>query len=112
MSLYEKIQALCRQKGHEISRLCVLVPDLNISRASITGWKKGAKPRADKIKKIADYFGVPISYFSDDFVESNKTAPEEQMLSEGEETLLKLFRQIAPERQELVLAMIRAALQG
>lgn len=112
MSLYEKIQALCRQKGHEISRLCVLVPDLNISRASITGWKKGAKPRADKIKKIADYFGVPISYFSDDFVEPNKTAPEEQMLSEGEETLLKLFRQIAPERQELVLAMIRAALQG
>ena len=112
MSLYEKIQELCRQKGHEISRLCVLVPDLNISRASITGWKKGAKPRADKIKKIADYFGVPISYFSDDFVEPNKTAPEEQMLSEGEETLLELFRQIPEDRKAVVLAMIRAALQG
>ena len=112
MSLYEKIQELCRQKGHEISRLCVLVPDLNISRDSITGWKKGAKPRADKIKKIADYFGVPISYFSDDFVEPNKTAPEEQMLSEGEETLLELFRQIPEDRKAVVLAMIRAALQG
>ena len=112
MSIYEKIKALCEREGFAVSALEYKIPNLSINRSSITGWKKGAKPRADKIKKIADYFGVPISYFSDDFVEPNKTAPEEQMLSEGEETLLKLFRQIPEDRKAVVLAMIRAALQG
>ena len=42
--------------------------------------------------------------------EEEKTAPEEPKLSEGEEMLLKLFRQVPEDKQQLVLQMIRAAL--
>lgn len=41
-----------------------------------------------------------------------KNTPEEAKLSEGEETILQLFRQIPEDRKAVVLAMIRAALQG
>ena len=35
-----------------------------ISQATISDWKNGkSKPKVDKLKKIADYFGVSIDYF-------------------------------------------------
>jgi len=34
-----------------------------ISQATFTDWKSGkSSPKADKLKKIADYFGVPVDY--------------------------------------------------
>ena len=66
MTLYEKIQGLCRLRGFEISNLGEKIPHLKVTRGSISGWKKGAQPRADKIKLIADFFEVPVSYFYSD----------------------------------------------
>ncbi len=62
MTLYEKIQMLCRKEGFEISNLGEKVPGLSITRGSISGWKKGAVPRASVLKAIADYFGVTTEY--------------------------------------------------
>lgn len=37
--------------------------DLNIPKSSISSWKHGVyTPKADKLKKIADYFGVSLDY--------------------------------------------------
>lgn len=37
-----------------------------LATATLTEWKKGTyTPKADKLKKIADYFGVSIEYFLD-----------------------------------------------
>lgn len=37
--------------------------ELGIPSGTITGWKKGiCKPKIDKLKKIADYFGVSLAY--------------------------------------------------
>lgn len=66
MTVYEKIEQLCRKEGFAISSLSERVPGLKISRASITGWKRGSAPRPDKIKALADYFAVPVEYFSTD----------------------------------------------
>lgn len=36
----------------------------NVPTSTLTNWKKGRyTPKIDKIKKLADYFGVPIEYF-------------------------------------------------
>ena len=41
--------------------------DTKISAATFTDWKNGRSiPKADKLKKIADYFGVSINYFFSD----------------------------------------------
>ena len=37
--------------------------DLGFSRSTLTQWKTGAhQPKADKLQKIADYFGVSVDY--------------------------------------------------
>lgn len=65
MTIYEKIKKLCEKEGFPISSIGEKIPSLHISKASISGWKKGATPRPDKIKAIADFFGVGIEYFCD-----------------------------------------------
>lgn len=38
--------------------------DTGIPYSCISDWKNGrCKPKADKLKKIADYFGVTMDYF-------------------------------------------------
>lgn len=68
MTTYEKIKDLCEKEGFSISALSQHIPDLSVNKASITGWKNGSKPRPDKIKAIADYFGVSTEYLLNDDV--------------------------------------------
>lgn len=38
--------------------------DTGIAQSVLSDWKTGrSKPKADKLKILADYFGVPIEYF-------------------------------------------------
>lgn len=66
MTTYEKIKSLCEREGFPISSIGEKIPSLRITKASISGWKKGAAPRPDKIKAIADFFGVSIEFLTDD----------------------------------------------
>lgn len=41
--------------------------EIGISSGALTGWKRERKtPYDSTIKKVADYFGVPMSYFAED----------------------------------------------
>lgn len=41
--------------------------ELNMSQGMLSDWKMGrSSPKADKIKRIAEYFGVEMSYFYQD----------------------------------------------
>lgn len=63
MDFYTKLIELCKQKGVSRSKMA---DDIGISRSAPQGWaEKGAVPHFETIKKIADYFGVPVSYFTD-----------------------------------------------
>ncbi len=38
--------------------------DTGITKSTFSDWKSGrSKPKIDKLKILADYFGVPIEYF-------------------------------------------------
>lgn len=61
MPSYQKYADLRNKKG--ISDYQVW-KDTGIATATLSDWKNGiSKPKADKLKKIADYFGVTIEYF-------------------------------------------------
>ncbi len=55
-------------------RLCVenntkpnpVAKQLGISSGAVTRWKNGAVPHSTALAKIADFFGVPVSYFSEE----------------------------------------------
>ena len=62
MTTYDRIKELCEKEGFAISSIPQKIPGISINKASITGWKNGSVPRPDKLKAIADYFGVSIAY--------------------------------------------------
>ncbi len=82
---------------------------LGISYFTVSDWVNGKKyPRMDKVEMLANYFDIQKSDLIEIKVENN--SPEEPELSEGEKMLLDLFRQVPEDQQQLVLGMIRAAL--
>lgn len=59
--MYKKFENLCKKKGVTPYRVSV---DTGVSTATLSNWKNGNySPKTDKLKKIADYFGVTIEYF-------------------------------------------------
>ena len=82
---------------------------LGISYFTVSDWVNGKKyPRMDKVEMLANYFDIQKSDLIENKVEND--SPEEPKLSEGEKMLLELFRQVPEDQQQLVLGMIRAAL--
>ena len=78
--------------------------DIGVATSTFNDWTKGKKyPRIDKIEMLANYFNVKKS----DLIEDKQTTPEEQTLSEGEQLLLNLFRQIPEAQQQVFLEMGR-----
>lgn len=57
--ILKKVEELCKEKGISISRL---EKECGIGNATIKGWDKSI-PRADTLKKVADFFEKPIEYF-------------------------------------------------
>ena len=54
--LAERINALCAEKGVTISGV---ERDLGFGNGTMRKWKK-AMPRLDKLKMVANYFGVTV----------------------------------------------------
>lgn len=59
--MYEKYLALL-DKTHKTSYQ--VAKDTGIAQSVLSDWKRGrSKPKIDKIKLLADYFGISIEYF-------------------------------------------------
>ena len=74
-AIYERIDQLCKQHGTDITKVC---RELRIPRSSLTELKMGRVKSigADKIAKIADYFGVSALYITDGIVDSSNPAEQ------------------------------------
>ena len=59
--MYKKFKQLLDARGCTTYKVA---KDLGCSPTLFSDWKSGkSNPKADKLKKIADYFGVTIEYF-------------------------------------------------
>lgn len=59
--MYERFERLVKARGITAYRVA---KDIGLATTVFSDWKSGkSKPKADKLKKIADYFGVTIEYF-------------------------------------------------
>lgn len=92
---------------------------LGISYFTVSDWVNGKKyPRMDKVEMLANYFGIQKSDLIEDNTKLNLqlftdgVSPEEPKLTEGEKILLDLFRRVPEDKQQLVLQMIRVALDN
>ena len=59
----DKFEILCKSKGVSQSRVAL---DLGLSKSTVAHWRSGRNsPSNETLKLVADYFGVPVSYFRD-----------------------------------------------
>lgn len=58
--MYSKFEKLLKARGITAYKVA---KDLGFNNTLFSDWKSGkSKPKVDKLKKIADYFGVSIDY--------------------------------------------------
>ena len=84
-----------------------------IARGTINNYVLGKyEPKSDAINKMAVALGVSEMWLwgYDVPMERERKAPEKLELNEGEQMLLELFRQVPAESQQMVLDMIKIAL--
>lgn len=59
--MYEKFAKLLEERGVTAYRVG---KETGLSTVVFSEWKSGkSKPKVDKLKRLADYFGVSIEYF-------------------------------------------------
>lgn len=59
--MYEKYAKLREEKKVTDYRVAI---DTGITKSTFTDWKNGrSEPKIDKLKRLADYFNVPIEFF-------------------------------------------------
>ena len=69
---YEKYMQLCHETG---KRPYAVSKELGLSSSNVAQWQKGSTPRPQVLQRIADYFGVPVSYFYGAIIEGEENAP-------------------------------------
>ena len=129
MTTYEKIKILCEKEGFSISSMPQKIPGLSISKAYIRGCKNGSVPRPEKLKVIAEYFGVsPESLIGDEIVNvhtvhdnhgiiGNTNAPvtianNDVVLTKQEMELLSMFRDLGVMEQAKLLVYAESLKTG
>lgn len=119
MTMYNRVRRLCNSQGIEISNLGEHLPDVNVAKSTINGWKNGSVPRAGVVKAIADYFDVTPEYIANGTGASTAVATpstatdrtsvviingQERPLSEQEVALLKLYKELDVIQKARVIA--------
>ena len=68
--MYKKYEKLLEERGetsYQVSKAT------GVGQNTLSNWKTGrSQPKVDKLQKIADHFGVPVSYFLENITETDK----------------------------------------
>lgn len=87
---------------------------LELSSGSVTKWKNGATPNDTTLKKIADYFGVPVSALTEDLSKQPATKSSPFLTTpenEKESRVLFAYRS-QPEMQPAVDKLLGISADG
>lgn len=87
---------------------------VGVTEATISRWESGtiANMRRDKINLLASALNTTPDFIMTGRTDEQNSTPGEQALTEGEKTLLDLFRKVPADQQAMVLQMIRVALNA
>ena len=106
-----KIKKLRLEQGMTLEQVAAIV---GVGKSTVRKWETGmiANMRRDKIALLAQALGTTPAYLMGWKEEKQpSTSPNEQELTEGEQFLLELFRQIPDDAQKMYLEVLRASLK-
>ncbi|MBS7175878.1 MAG: helix-turn-helix transcriptional regulator [Clostridiales bacterium] len=102
MAFYNKLIELC-EKNHV--KPSVVAEAVGLTKSSATYWKRGAEPKGDTLRKIAEYFGVSVDYLLGE-TDEKKSASTESVDTEADR-LFEQVKQLSPEKQEQAFSYLR-----
>ena len=99
MTLYERLQELCRENGTTITALCVKITN---NRGNLSTWKNN-NIRPEWLAAISDEFGVSVDYIL------GKTPVKERFsdLPEDEQEFISIMKEADPEYRRSLLDVLR-----
>ena len=98
---YENLETILKERNSNINQFA---KEIGIAQQTMSKWKAGAYPTAEKVKLIAEHLHISADYLLDIEVqhESKLTASEEQLVTyyrladdRGKDLLLSIARQEA-----------------
>lgn len=110
-TLYDRIIALCKQRGVSGSRMCL---DLGLSKSTLSNMKSGrtAGLSTTTAQKIASYFGVSVGYLLGEEEKTEKPTVNDDELSENVKKLIDFAKSVPDEKVELVLAVMKSIVEA
>lgn len=109
VNFYNNFVKLCKEKGLKPSRAGI---EAGIPKQTVSNWKAGRKPSDTYIAQLAEYFGVPVEYFSEEAPETEKSP----VPSKETEDFARYFAMLTPEHQQQIRSamaeLIKEQLQG
>lgn len=83
--------------------------ELGIARSTLSNWKSGKyNPKADKLKKIADFFNVPLEYL----VNGNETLFDIAVKKTRQDKFVSLFNSLSPKDQDRIMLIMESFLNS
>ena len=107
----ERIKALIEQSKQSYQEL---EKTTGIKKSSLQRYASGVTTKIplDVIEKLSKTFNVSQEYLMGWSETEEKNTPDKIALTEGEKMVLELFNRVPENQQQLVLQMIRAALNS
>ena len=103
----QRIKALRQERGLTLEQVADVV---GVGKSTVRKWETGmiANMKRDKIAALAKALGTTPAYLMGwKEAEEKNNSPSEPVLTEGEQMLLNLFRQIPEDQQRVFLEMGR-----
>ena len=91
---WENFARLCNEAGKSPSRVAL---ELGLSNGTASGWKKGAIPQERILRRLADYFGVPVESLTADDAPSVTPTVKSVTPETDESQLLAYYRKFSRE---------------
>lgn len=115
--MYSIFEQLCSEKGVTPYRVC---KETGLTTSTISNWKAGRyTPKHDKLKRIADYFGVSVQFLITGKEENAEEVEKSRIVNMNlqmdeilkADTLMFDGKPIDPESAELLQKQIEIALE-
>lgn len=104
LKIVENIQRICKEKG---TTPTVAGKESGAGKDLVSAMKRrGVLPSIEKMRLLAEYLGVTTSQL---LGETEKPTVQDDGLTDAEQALMDLFRQLTPEQQDMVIRMVQAA---
>lgn len=102
MQFYERFLSLCNERNISPSKA---VLEIGMKKSAVTRWKAGGDPTDASLLRIANYFNVPIEYFSDKWDKEKPVtvSGDELDLTDQEKAFILWLRSLPAEKKQAVL---------